>query len=178
MAHPNGTAGRDERASLGQLVSSLTENVSTLVREEIALAKAEMSESAKRGATGAALLAVVATLLGMVGLLLTWAAVYGLTAGTGLPLWASFLIVAAVYLVIAIIMGFIASRQLKKARGPEQAQRAAEETKGILNGLKPKPATPAASPTTPTTPTSPTTPATTEPAPAAATTPTSPATGT
>ena len=172
MAHPNGTAGRDERASLGQLVSSLTENVSTLVREEIALAKAEMSESAKRGATGAALLAVVATLLGMVGLLLTWAAVYGLTAGTGLPLWASFLIVAAVYLVIAIIMGFIASRQLKKARGPEQAQRAAEETKEILNGLKPKPATPAASATTPTTPT------TTEPAPAAATTPPSPATGT
>jgi len=148
MAHPNGTAGRDERASLGQLVSSLTENVSTLVREEIALAKAELSESAKRGATGAALLAVVATLLGMVGLLLTWAAVYGLTAGTGLPLWASFLIVAGCYLVIAIIMAFIASRQLKKARGPEQAQRAAEETKEILNGLKPKPATPPATPTT------------------------------
>ena len=137
MTYPNSTPGRDDRASLGTLVSSLSQNVSTLLRDEIALAKAEVSESAKRGATGGGLLAATAMLLLMVWLLLTWAAVYGLTDGTGLPLWASFLIVAAVYLVIAIILAFVAKRHLDKAKGPQQAQKAAEETKQILAGLKP-----------------------------------------
>ncbi|MFZ0325214.1 MAG: phage holin family protein [Actinomycetes bacterium] len=149
MATTNGTPKRDDRASMGQLVSSLAQQVSTLVREEIELAKAEMSASAKRGATGAGLLAVTVALLTMTGILVTWAAVYGLSDGTGLPLWASFLIVAAVYLVVAVIIAFIAVRQLKKARGPEQAQAAAEETKQILTGLKPKPPVPAAPGSTP-----------------------------
>ena len=142
MTYPNGNPGRDERASLGALVSSLSQNVSTLVRDEIALAKAEVSESAKRGATGGGLLAATAMLVMMVWLLLTWAAVYGLTDGPGLPLWASFLIVAAVYLVIAVILAFVAKRHLEQAKGPQQAQKAAEETKQILSGLKPATSSP------------------------------------
>jgi hypothetical protein len=137
MVNLNGARDSDERASLGQLVGSLADNVSTLVRDEIALAKAEIGESAKRGAVGGALLAATAALLIMVWLLLSFAAVYGLSAGTGLALWASFLIVALVYLLIALIVAFIGSRQLKKARGPALASEAANETKEILTGLKP-----------------------------------------
>jgi membrane protein implicated in regulation of membrane protease activity len=128
----------DERASLGQLVASLADNVSTLVRDEIALAKAEMQEAGKRFAAGGGLLAAAVFLLVMVFLLVTFAIVYGLSDGTGLPLWASFLIVGLVYLVIALILAFAGRKQLEKARGPEKASEAANETKQILSGLVPK----------------------------------------
>jgi hypothetical protein len=138
MANANGTRRDDERASLGQLVSSLADNVSTLVRDEIALAKAEMQESGKRFAAGGGLLGGALGLLVMVFLLITFAIVYGLSDGTGLPLWASFLIVGLVYLVIALILAFAGRKQLEKARGPEKANEAANETKQILTGLVPK----------------------------------------
>jgi hypothetical protein len=138
MVDLNGAPKADERASLGQLVGSLAENVSTLVRDEIALAKAEINESAKRGATGGGLLGVTVGLLALIALLVTFAAVYGLSDGTGLPLWASFLIVAGVYLVIAAIVGYAGYRQLQKAQGPQRANEAMNETKQILTGLKPK----------------------------------------
>ena len=134
----------DERPTLGALVATITRELSLLVRGEIDLAKAEMRQSARNGATGGGLLAVAAALALMVGILVTWAAVYGLTDGTGLPLWASFLIVAAVYLVVAVILGYVGVRTLQKARGPEQAVAEAQKTKGILQGVVPTstPATP------------------------------------
>jgi hypothetical protein len=134
----------DERPTLGALVATITRELSLLVRGEIDLAKAEMRQSARNGATGGGLLAVAAALALMVGILVTWAAVYGLTDGTGLPLWASFLIVAAVYLVVAGILGYVGVRTLQKARGPEQAVAEAQKTKGILQGVVPTntPATP------------------------------------
>lgn len=138
----------DERPTLGALVATITRELSLLVRGEIDLAKAEMRESARNGAVGGGLLAVAGVLAAMVGILVTWAAVYGLTAGTGLPLWASFLIVAAVYLVVAGILAFVGVRSLQKARGPEQAMAEMQRTKGILQGVVPAtgPATPAPPP--------------------------------
>ncbi|MET0741252.1 MAG: phage holin family protein, partial [Candidatus Nanopelagicales bacterium] len=78
MATPNaqpfdsGTAAPEP--SIGQLVQDLSANVSTLVRGEIALAKADLSASAKAGGKGigfflgAAVLAVFAWLLISFGL--------------------------------------------------------------------------------------------------------------
>lgn len=161
MTYPNGSGPGDERASLGQLVSSLAANVSTLVRDEIALAKAELAESAKRGATGGGLIAVTIGLIALAVLLLTFGAVYGLSAGTGLPLWSSFLIIAGVYLVAAAIVAFLAKRQLEQARGPQQAAKAHQDTTQILGGLVPKQQGDAASGTPATT--SPETPTATSP---------------
>jgi len=138
MTQENGSGPGDERASLGQLVSSLAANVSALVRDEIALAKAELAESARRGAAGGGLIAATVSLIGLAVLLLTFGAVYGLSAGTGLPLWSCFLIIAGVYLVAAAIVAFIAKRQLEQARGPQQAAKAHQETTQILGGLVPK----------------------------------------
>lgn len=138
MVNANGTRRDDDRASLGQLVASLADNVSTLVRDEIELAKAELQETSKRMAAGGGLLAGAVAFLAMVFLLITFAIVYGLTAGTGLPMWASFLIVGLVYLVIAVILAFAGRKQLEKARGPQMATEAANETKQILSGIVPK----------------------------------------
>ena len=97
----------DDRPSLGTLVAGITAELSALVRGEIELAKAEMRESAKAGAAGAALFVVAGVLLAMVWLLVTWAVVYVLVEVADLPTWASFLIVAGFYLLVAIILGAV-----------------------------------------------------------------------
>ena len=42
-------------ASIGQLVSNATEQISSLIRSEVELAKTELAESAKKGGIGAGL---------------------------------------------------------------------------------------------------------------------------
>ena len=140
----NGTrpSGSDQRPTLGALVADITSELSQLVRGEIELAKAEMRESARRGAMGAALIAVAVVLLAVVGLLFTWAAVYGLSE-TGLPLWACFLIVGGVYLLVAVLLSLIGANSLKKAKGPEQARAEMQRTKEIVQSLPPSASPPA-----------------------------------
>ena len=147
----NGTKeGLNHRPSLGALVADIATDLSQLVRGEIALAKSEIRESAKRGATGAALIGAASAFLLMMLLMLTWAAVYGL-AETGLPLWACFLIVAAIYLLIAVILLLLAKRNLQKAKGPEQAVAEMQKTKDIVGAITPStpPPAPPGQPTTP-----------------------------
>jgi predicted lipid-binding transport protein (Tim44 family) len=57
--------------------------------------------------------------------------VYGIVAA-GLPVWAGFLIVGGAQLLIAVILGLIARAQFQKAKGPEGAIAAAQETKSAL----------------------------------------------
>ena len=75
--------------------------------------------------------------LAMVWLLVTWAVVYVLVEVADLPTWASFLIVAGFYLLVAIILGTVGYFRLKKARGPEMAQAEMQRTKQIVESLPP-----------------------------------------
>ncbi len=127
----------DDRPSLGTLVAGITAEISALIRGEIALAKAEMRESAKAGAAGAILFVVAGVLLAMVWLLVTWAVVYVLVEVADLPVWASFLIVAGFYLLVAVILGAIGVFRFKKARGPEMAKAEMQRTKQIVESLPP-----------------------------------------
>ncbi len=130
----NGATGTDRTlsdASIGELVSQATSDLQALVQSNIDLAKAEMRESAQRGATGGALVAVAVGLIVLVGLLLTFAAVYGLVAA-GLAVWAAFLIIAGIYLLIALILAGIAAAFFKRMKGPEQAKAQAQETVDAL----------------------------------------------
>ena len=127
----------EDRPSLGTLVAGITGELSTLVRDEIELAKAELRESAKRGAAGGILFIVAGGLLLTVWLLVTFALVYVLMEVADLPGWASFLIVSGVYLLIAAILIGIGVLQLRKARGPEQAKAELQRTKQIVEALPP-----------------------------------------
>lgn len=134
----------DDRPSLGTLVTSITTELSALVRGEIELAKAEVKESVKRGATGSILFAVAVALLVMTWLLITFALVYVLIEVADLPAWASFLIVAGAYLLIAAAFIAIGVTQVKRARGPARAKVEMERTKKIVESLPPN--TPPVSP--------------------------------
>ena len=137
MANGTRPPGTDQRPSLGALVADIANDLRSLIRGEVELAKAELKNSLRAGSTGGALLAVAGILMAMFGLLLTWAAVYGLSDGTGLPLWASFLIVGGVYLLIAALSAFLGVHSLKKAKGPKNAVAEMQRTKDIVQSIPP-----------------------------------------
>src|SRR6476620_9993789 len=113
--------------SLGQLVSKVTTNVTTLVRLEIELAKAELADQFRQGAAGGGMVAGAAFLAFVAFFLLSFAAVYGLAQV--MPVWAAFLVVAGVYLLVAALLGFLASRRFRALKGPERAIAEANKTK-------------------------------------------------
>lgn len=127
----------DDRPSFGTLVAGITAEFSALVRGEIALAKAEIRESAKAGAAGAVLFVIAGVLMAMVWLLVTWAVVYVLVEVADLPVWASSLIVAGFYLLVALILVAVGYSRLKKARGPDKARAEIQRTKQIVAALPP-----------------------------------------
>ena len=119
---------KDER-KLGELVFDVTEGVSGLVREEIQLAKAEVSEKAGKIARGAVVgiaagvFAFLALILVMEGIawLLNEEVFNGKT-------WPGFFIEAAVFLLIAALAALIAFKAVK-AGSPPMPTQAIEEAK-------------------------------------------------
>ena len=59
---PYGPNGRVERPSAGRLMKEVTEDLSTLIRKEIELAKQELGQAAAAKITGMVVIAIVATL--------------------------------------------------------------------------------------------------------------------
>jgi hypothetical protein len=135
MSSPNGTP-RDGNRSLGQIVSSITEDLSALIRGEIALAKAEIKQSAQEAATGAGLIFGAIFLSTIAFIFLLVALAYGIA--TVLPVWAGFLIVALLLLIITGILGYIARGRFQKVKGPERAQKQSEATREELKAVPQK----------------------------------------
>ncbi len=121
---PNTTPER----TLGQLVADATQDVSTIVRSEIDLAKAEITADAKQAGKGAGMFAG-AGVLGFLGVvLLLFAVVYGLVA-VGVPTWLAFLIVAVLLFVVAGILGLVGKKAVSKVKGkPERTIVTTQET--------------------------------------------------
>ncbi|WP_093181687.1 phage holin family protein [Sanguibacter gelidistatuariae] len=102
--------------SIGTLVGNLSEQVSRLVRAEIASAKAEMAVKAKKAGIGIALFCV-AGLLSLYGLgFLLHAAMAGLA--NAVPLWLAALIVGVVLVAIAGTAALIGVKLLQKTGSP------------------------------------------------------------
>jgi uncharacterized membrane protein YqjE len=93
---------KDER-SLGELFSELSRETAALVRQEVALAKSELSEKVSRLGRSAGLVGV-GGVLGHAGLLTLIAAIVIILANAGLPLWASALVVAVVLLIVSYVL--------------------------------------------------------------------------
>lgn len=121
----------DPERTIGQLVASASQDLTTIVRGEIELAKAEISATAATAGKGAGLLggAAVAGLYGL-GLLLTAA---GWALSLVMPAWAAFLIVAVVLLGVAGVLAFLGKNALASLNPkPERAIANAEATIATL----------------------------------------------
>lgn len=111
---------REDERSLGELFSHLSSNFTLLVRQEVALAKTEMTEKVSRAAKDVASLAV-GGLLAFVGLLaLVAALILVLTQVVGIVAWLSALIVGV---LIAGTGGFMLTRGLSELRQLDLAPR-------------------------------------------------------
>ena len=92
---------RDNR-SLGELFSELAQETSTLVRQEVNLAKTEMSDKASRAGKHVGVLAAGGA-LAYAGLLAVLAGIIALLNSV-MPLWASALLVGVVVAVVGYLL--------------------------------------------------------------------------
>jgi uncharacterized membrane protein YqjE len=122
--------------SLGDLVSRISEDASTLIREEIELAKAEVEFKARRLAQGAAVGAAAGFFVFLALIFAFQALAYGLADILGNAyLWGGFLITTVLLLALAGIAGFLAMRAFKSG-APPTPQQAIEEAKLIRKTLE------------------------------------------
>jgi uncharacterized membrane protein YqjE len=98
--------------SLGELFSELGNETSALVRQEIALAKVELTQKATKAGKNAAYLAAGAAVGYAAFLALMAALVFAL--GEAMPLWAAALIVGVVFAVVAGIVIYEGINNLKR----------------------------------------------------------------
>ena len=123
--------GQLEDKSIGELVKFATASMSQLVKSEIELAKLELKDDAKRAALGSTLFAVAGVVGGIVVILLSIAAAYGLIT-LGIWNWAAFLIVAGVYVLLAGILIGIGLLRMKKMTGVSRTRRTVKEDIAML----------------------------------------------
>jgi uncharacterized membrane protein YqjE len=123
--------------SVGELVFDVSEKTSSLIREEIELAKAEIGEKVSKILRGSAIgmaagaFAFLALILVMEGV--AWLLNEEVFNG---KLWPGFFIEAALFLLIAAAAGAVAYRAVSSGAPPvpEQAIEEARLTKAILEG--------------------------------------------
>lgn len=131
MTDPTPSEVKAASTSLGDLLGEVTRDISTLMRQEVALAKAELKASATKSAKGAGLLggAGYGALMAVFFLSLAlWWALSTLIGGG----WAG-VVVAAIWAVIALILFVVGRRQLKTVEGVPQT---VETLKEIPETLK------------------------------------------
>ncbi|WUG93494.1 phage holin family protein [Streptomyces violaceus] len=106
----------DEHHSVGELVGQAAEQLSLLVRQEVALAKEELAEKGRRAGRGGGLLGAAGAVAyaGFLALAGTGVAALSLV----LSVWAAALIVTGVLFVIAAVLGAVGRGQLRRATPP------------------------------------------------------------
>lgn len=131
MAHRQPVATETEEPTIGKLVIDASRDVSSLIRSEIALAKSELRVSVKAGGLGIAMFAAAAFIGVLAIIMLSIAFAYFLHM-TGLDLAWCFLIVFAVYLLVAGVLAFLGSKKIKQVKAPQRAIEQAKENKTLL----------------------------------------------
>jgi len=127
--------------TIGQLVADATHDLEGIVRGEIALAKAEVSTGAKVLGKGAGLLAGAAFLAVIGFVFILHSAAWGIAEW--LPVWAGYLIVAVVVLIVGVVLGLLGKKALENARpAPERAIEQAQQTIAVIKSTGSEPATP------------------------------------
>jgi len=103
--------------STSELVQRASEQITRLVREEMALAKAELTEKGKHAGIGVGLFGGggVLAIYGVGALIATLIIVFDLF----LPLWLAALIVTVVLFAVAGILALLGKKQVTKATPPE-----------------------------------------------------------
>lgn len=121
----------DADHKLSALVTSATKDLSKLVRDEVALAKAELRRDMKQAAMGGGMFAAAGLLALFALIMFSFAIAYGIqAAGIGLA-WAWF-IVGGGYIVLGALLGGIGMLRLKAIRGVDATKRSTNESIAVF----------------------------------------------
>lgn len=115
-------APREAERSFPELLRELGDELSTLIRQELALAKVELAEKGRAAGASAGMFGA--------GAMLALGAFFALTAAViaalalAMPVWAAALVVAAIYGIAAYVLAQRGREQLKEAAPPIPEQTA------------------------------------------------------
>ncbi|MGW7333435.1 phage holin family protein [Streptomyces sp. NPDC054840] len=118
VGRPQGRGSTEE--SMADLVSQASQQISELVREEMRLARAEMTRKGRRFGVGGGLVGGA----GFAGILAAQALVAAVIAALALllPVWASALIIAALLAAVAAVTAAAGKKQITQAGTPAPQQ--------------------------------------------------------
>ncbi len=134
--------GNDSEPSIGDLVTQAVRDVTQLVKCELALAKLELRDDAKRLGLAAALLAITAFTGCLILVLLCFAFAYGLVT-LGIWTWAAFLIVAGVCVLLAALAVLIVIVKVRGVSGLRKTRQTVQADLALLKRDEDTPARPA-----------------------------------
>jgi uncharacterized membrane protein YqjE len=113
MAHGNGE-------STGELLKKFSEDATTLIRKEVELAKAELTEKGRQAGKGAGMFGGAGLFgLGAFGALTAFLI---LVLAEAMDAWVAALIVAAIYGAIAAVLGLQGKQKVQEAAPPKPEQ--------------------------------------------------------
>jgi hypothetical protein len=119
-------------SNVGEIFADISRDLSTLIRQETELAKAELRDSATKAGKGAGMLGGAAVAGHFVLLFLSITLWWGLGNGIGRA-WSA-LVVAVVWAVIAAVLSSIGRREIKQIKGIPQTTETAREIPDALRG--------------------------------------------
>ena len=122
---PSAAHQKADNASLGELLGDVTRDLSTLMRQEVELAKAELKQSATKAGKGSGMLAGAGVAGHFVLVFLSLGLMFAL--GALMPLGWAALIVAVVWGIIAAVLASIGRKELKQVKGLPQTRETLSE---------------------------------------------------
>ena len=106
-------------ASLGELVASATKDLSSLLRQEVELAKVEIKRDIAAAGKGAGMFGGAGFAGFLAIIFLSISAAYGISS-FGVPLGCGFFAVGVIYLLAAAVLALTGKKSLKKIGAPEK----------------------------------------------------------
>lgn len=123
----------EDDPTIGKLVTDASRDISSLISQEIRLAKSELKVSVKAGGVGIGLFAA-AGFVAVLAIIMLSVAVAHFIHWAGLGLHWAFLIVFGCYLLVAGLLAFAGLKKVKQVRGPEKAIRQGKQIPSALKG--------------------------------------------
>ena len=122
-------SGTSDEPSTGELLKGLADDATTLVRQEVLLARQELVEGLTATAKASALLAAA----GVLGLYALGFLLFTVGVAIGGPPWLGFAIVTVVLLIVVAVLGLIGKKRLQASKvAPEKAKAELKETAAEL----------------------------------------------
>ena len=130
--HTNAPEHGGSLSSVGELLGEISGDISTLMRQEVELAKSEVRQSVTQASKGSGMLAGAAVGGHMVLLFLSIALWWGLGNAIGRG-WSA-LVVAVIWAIIAAILAAMGKSQLKAVKGLPKTTNTAKKIPDALKG--------------------------------------------